>query len=65
MARLVDSIRHGDKVTIVNTSGKKVTGRAVMKSSMRGCWVINTGGRYGKPALACDKNVVKVSKRKK
>ena len=65
MARLVDKIRNGDKVTIVNTSGKKITGRAVMRSSMKGCWVLNTGGRYGQPALACDINVVKVSKRRK
>ncbi|GAH49721.1 unnamed protein product, partial [marine sediment metagenome] len=50
---------------IVNTSGKKITGKAVMKSSMKGCWVLNIGGRYGQPALACDKNVVKVSKRRK
>jgi len=64
MARLVDRIRHGDKVTIVDTRGKKITGLAAMRSSMRGCWVLNTGGRYGKTALACNGNVVKVSKKR-
>lgn len=60
MARLVDQIRHGDKVTIVDRQGKQRTGKAVMKSSMPGCWVINLGGAHGTPGLACDDNVIRV-----
>lgn len=61
MTRLVDQIRHGDKVTIVDPHGHRIVGRAVMKSSMAGCWVLNTGGRFGKTALACYDNVIKVT----
>ncbi len=63
MVRLVDQIKHGDKVTIVNAAGAKVTGRAVMKNSIGG-WTLNLGGRYGTPALADDSNVIRVQKPK-
>ena len=60
-ARLVDMIKHGDKVTIVNQRGNKITGRAVMKSALGdNSWVLNTGGAHGTPAIASDENVVKV-----
>ena len=59
--RLVDSVRPGDRVTIVDRFGKQRTGRAVMRSSYGG-WVLNMGGRYGTPGLADDSNIVKVSK---
>lgn len=58
--RLIDSVKHGDKVTIVKPDGKKVTGNAVMRSSTGG-WVLNTGGEYGTTDLADDSNVVKVN----
>lgn len=60
-ARLVDTIKHGDRVTIVTSRGQKLTGKAVMKSSLGdNNWVLNTGGAHGTPALASDENVVKV-----
>jgi len=63
MASLVSTIRNGDKVTIVDRFGKQHTGKAVMRSS-HGGWVLNMGGRYGTPALADDKNIIKVTKPK-
>ena len=61
MPRLIDTIRHGDKVTIVDRFNQLRTGKAVMKSS-HGGWVLNMGGPYGTPGLADDRNVVKVGK---
>lgn len=58
---LVDSIRAGDKVTILTPHGSKLTGRAVMRSSSGG-WVLNLGGRHGTPGLADERNVVRVRK---
>lgn len=55
---LLDAIRHGDRVTIVNRFGQKATGRAVMRGPYG--WVLNMGGRYGTPAIASDENTVKV-----
>lgn len=65
MAKLVDQIKAGSTVTIVDKKGKKTKGRAVMRSRLKGCWVLNIGGRYGDTALACDDNVVKVTNRRK
>ena len=59
--RLVDLIRPGDRVTIVDRFGVERTGRAVMPSS-HGGWVLNMGGRYGTPGLADDSNVTRVRK---
>jgi hypothetical protein len=56
---LVDAIRAGSKVTIVNRFGQQRTGRAVMRSSTGG-WVLNMGGRHGTPGLADRDNVVRV-----
>lgn len=58
--RLVDAIRSGDRVTIVDRFGKQQSGRAVMRSS-HGGWVLNMGGAHGTPGLASDDNIVKVS----
>jgi hypothetical protein len=60
---VVDSIRAGDRVTIVNRFGQKSTGRAVMPSS-NGGWVLNMGGAHGTPGIATAENIVKVVKRK-
>jgi hypothetical protein len=64
---LVNSIKHGDRVTILVPAGRgrdgqeweQRTGRAVMRSS-NGGWVINLGGAHGTPGLADDSNVVSV-----
>lgn len=58
--KLVDSIRVGDRVTIVNRFGQTRTGRAVMRGPAG--WVLNMGGPYGTPGIATDENTVKVSK---
>ena len=62
--RLIDLIRVGDRVTIVDRFGVNRTGRAVMPSS-HGGWVLNMGGRYGTPGIADETNVVRVTKGRK
>ena len=64
MASLVDTIEHGDKVTIIDRFGKKHTGKAVMKACSGGVkhWILNIGGAHGTPALADDRNIVRVAK---
>ena len=57
--RLVEVIRHGDKVTIVDRFGQQHSGKAVMRSATGG-WVLNMGGRYGTPGLADDENITRV-----
>ena len=59
MPNIVDLIKAGDRVTIVDRFGKEQTGRAVMRSSVGG-WVLNMGGRYGKPGLADSGNITRV-----
>ncbi len=59
---LIEMIRPGDRVTIVNQFGQKHTGRAVMRSSSGG-WVLNMGGPHGTPAIADERNIVKVKHR--
>lgn len=61
--RLIDAIRFGDRVTIVDRFGQQRTGRAVMRSSSGG-WVLNMGGPHGTPGLADDRNVVRVKRSK-
>lgn len=60
---VVDSIRHGDRVTILTPQGQQRTGRAVMRSSSGG-WVLNMGGPHGTPGLADERNIVHVRKSK-
>jgi len=57
----VNTIRHGDRVTIINRFGQQHTGRAVMKGPYG--WVLNMGGRYGTPAIANELNIIKVARR--
>jgi len=64
MSKLIDTIKPGDRVTIVDRFGHERTGRAVMPSS-HGGWVLNMGGKHGTPGIADDRNVTKVVKRKK
>jgi hypothetical protein len=56
-------ISNGDRVTIINRFGQKSSGRAVMKGPHG--WVLNMGGRYGTPAIADERNIVKVVKIKR
>lgn len=61
MAKLIDLVRPGDRVTIVDRFGAQHTGRAVMPCSAGG-WVLNMGGRYGTPGIATDENTTRVTK---
>lgn len=58
---ILDHIRVGDRVTIVNRFGQQHTGRAVMRGPHG--WVLNMGGRHGTPAVANNGNIVKVTRR--
>jgi hypothetical protein len=65
-AELIAKIRHGDRVTILVPNGigrngqewKEATGRAVMRGPHG--WALNMGGRYGRPGVATEKNIVAV-----
>lgn len=59
---VLDSIRSGDRVTIVNRFGQNHTGRAVMRGPAG--WVLNMGGKYGTPGIATNENIVKITPRK-
>lgn len=61
-AGVLDSIRRGDRVTIVNRFGQERTGKAVMRGPHG--WVLNMGGRYGTPAVATEANIVKIGGRR-
>lgn len=52
---LIDIVRAGDRVTIVDRFGVQRTGRAVMRCSAGG-WVLNMGGKHGTPGIATDAN---------
>jgi hypothetical protein len=56
---LFSLITAGSRVTIVNRFGQQSTGRAVMRGPYG--WVLNMGGPHGRPGIASDENVVKVS----
>jgi hypothetical protein len=55
---LYDTVRSGDKVTIVDRFGKISSGRAVMRGPAG--WVLNMGGRHGTPAIASPENITAV-----
>ena len=57
---IIDSIRHGDRVTIVDRFGKSHSGKAVMRGPAG--WVLNMGGAHGTPGIATAENIVKVRK---
>jgi len=59
---ILDAIRTGDRVTIVNRFGQERTGRATLRGPYG--WVLNMGGRYGTPAVATAENITKVKPRK-
>jgi len=59
---LLDAIRPGDRVTIINRFGQQHTGRAVMRGPHG--WVLNMGGAHGTPAIATDENITHVMRRK-
>jgi hypothetical protein len=55
---ILDAIRSGDRVTIVNRFGQEHSGRAVMRGPYG--WVLNMGGKHGTPAIADDSNIVRI-----
>ena len=59
---LFESIRPGDRVTILTPHGQELSGRAVMRGPAG--WVLNLGGRYGTPGIAGPDNTVAVRKPK-
>jgi hypothetical protein len=57
---LIEAVRPGSRVTIITYHGSRLTGRAVMRSSLPGAWVLNMGGRHGTPGIATADNTVAV-----
>jgi len=57
-ATLLQAIRPGDRVTIVDRFGKERTGRAVMVFPTH--VTLNMGGAHGTPAVATDANITRV-----
>lgn len=55
---LLDVIRAGHRVTIVDRFGKQRTGKAVMRGPYG--WVLNLGGKHGTPGIATNDNIVSV-----
>ena len=55
---LLDAIRPGQRVTIVNRFGQEKTGKAVMRGPAG--WVLNMGGPHGTPGIATLDNIIKV-----
>jgi len=69
--RLINTVQHGDRVTILRPAGRgrdgqewaEASGKAVMHSS-HGGWVLNMGGQHGTPGLADAGNILAVRKAK-
>ena len=57
---LFDSIRFGDRVTIVNRFGQERTGKATIHNREADLWVLNMGGPHGTPGIATRENVTRV-----
>jgi hypothetical protein len=55
---VVESIRPGDRVTIITPHGNRIGGRAVMRGPAG--WVINGGEPYGTPYIANETNIVHI-----
>jgi hypothetical protein len=60
-AALYATIRPNTRVTIRTPHGQTRQGRAVMRGPAG--WVLNLGGRYGTPGIACEQNLVAVGGR--
>jgi hypothetical protein len=62
---LLDSIRPGDRVTILVHSGgtcwRGRTGKALMRGTHG--WMLDMGGRYGTPGVATVENLVSVRRK--
>lgn len=53
-------ITHGSAVTIRTPQGQAVTGRATLYNATQNCWVLNMGGKHGRPGIATPDNLVAV-----
>lgn len=62
-ASIIDAIRFGDRVTIVNRFGQRHTGTATLRGPHG--WVLNMGGPYGQPQVANQDNIVRVSPKRR
>lgn len=58
-------IQPRDFVTIVDSRGQKISGRATMFNPNINAWILNTGGRYGNTTIADTSNIIKVTRGKK
>lgn len=54
------NIKPGDRVTIRTPQGQEVTGKAQALLIFPTHAVLNMGGKYGRPAVATERNLVRV-----
>ena len=59
---LTDIVRVGDRCTIRTRQGQEISGKAVIINRAQNVVVLNGGGKYGRPVIACEENIVKVRK---
>jgi cytosine/adenosine deaminase-related metal-dependent hydrolase len=65
MSTLSHPVRSGDRVTIRTAQGQEQTGRVNGLLITRGSHcVLNMGGKYGRPAVASDANIVAINGRR-
>lgn len=58
-------IHVGDIVTITDRFNTLKRGKAIMFNPRYGCWILNMGGKYGRPAIADETNIVHVKRPKR
>lgn len=56
---LLPLLRPGDRATIATPHGQELSGRVVMKFATHA--VLNLGGKFGRPGIADDSNLLRVS----
>ncbi|WP_293371538.1 hypothetical protein [Nevskia sp.] len=61
---LTDIVRPGDRCTIRTRQGQEISGKAVIINRDQNVVVLNGGGKYGRPVIACEENIVKIKKAK-
>lgn len=58
---VIDLIQPGDRVTITTAHGSSLTGTARIPNGER--WVLDLGGRHGRPGIARAENISRVTRR--
>lgn len=54
----------GDRVTVLTPQGQERSGKVMILNAQAGVAVLNGGGKYGTPVVACEGNIVRVKAKK-